>query len=393
MVASETDASTRESRGRLLGRGLGHGCSGKHRRGAQQTPRPQRIGHRRGRPHAGRLLAAQLPASADGGTIPGRPATDATATATPDTRTDLQKATEYWGKEFAKNPRDAQNALNYARNLKALGEKRQALAVLQQASVFHGAHRGLNAEYGRLALEFDQVSLAAKLLEQADDPTNPDWKLISARGTVLAKQGRYRDAIAFYERALVLAPEQASILNNLALAHAMEGHPDKAEPLLKRAAAAGGNEPRVGQNLALVLGLQGKYDEAKLTAARDLPADNAAANVDYVRNIVKLEPKAPCGRRTPARARAQGLGRRRRRGRDRLRLGTRKSPPPSPRAERRTGPTPLPEARRGPRGRQGEAAPSPPARCPATPACSPVSRGCARRRPRECRRSAGSSRR
>ena len=228
------------------------------------------------------LTAAQSPT----------PATDATAeAATPDTRTDLQKATEYWGKEFAKNPRDAQIALNYARNLKALGEKRQALAVLQQASVFHGGHRGLNAEYGRLALEFDQVSLAGKLLEQADDPTNPDWKLISARGTVLAKQGRYRDAIAFYERALVLAPEQASILNNLALAHAMEGHPDKAEPLLKRAAAAGGNEPRVGQNLALVLGLQGKYDEAKLTAARDLPPDNAAANVDYVRNIVKLQPK------------------------------------------------------------------------------------------------------
>ncbi len=227
------------------------------------------------------LTAAQSPT----------PATTTADAATPDTRTDLQKATEYWGKEFAKNPRDAQIALNYARNLKALGEKRQALAVLQQASVFHGAHRGLNAEYGRLALEFDQVSLAGKLLEQADDPTNPDWKLISARGTVLAKQGRYRDAIAFYERALVLAPEQASILNNLALAHAMEGHPDKAEPLLKRAAAAGGNEPRVGQNLALVLGLQGKYDEAKLTAARDLPADNAAANVDYVRNIVKLQPK------------------------------------------------------------------------------------------------------
>ena len=269
----------------------------------------------------------------------------------------MQKATEYWGKEFAKNPRDAQIALNYARNLKALGEKRQALAVLQQASVFHGAHRGLNAEYGRLALEFDQVSLAGKLLEQADDPTKPDWKLISARGTVLAKQGRYRDAIAFYERALVLAPDQASILNNLALAHAMEGHPDKAEPLLKRAAAAGGHEPRVGQNLALVLGLQGKYDEAKLTAARDLPADNAAANVDYVRNIVKLQPKplSTAARQPPPELKgsvvaggeaetASGLGTASRRHQARaLRAAAGHEPP-----------APLPKARRGPQGRQGE---------------------------------------
>ena len=72
----------------------------------------------------------------------------------------------------------------------------------------------------------------------------------------------------------------------------MEGSPEKAEPLLKRAAVAGGHQSRVDQNLALVLGLQGKYDEAKVAAAQDLPADNAADNVDYVRSIVKLEPKS-----------------------------------------------------------------------------------------------------
>ena len=114
--------------------------------------------------------------------------------------------------------------------------------MLQQVSVFHPGDRDVNSEYGRLALEFDQVSLAQKLLRAADDPANPDWKVISARGTVLAKQGRYRDAIAFYERALALAPDQASVLNNLALAHAMEGSPEKAEPLLKQAAVAGGHQ-------------------------------------------------------------------------------------------------------------------------------------------------------
>jgi Flp pilus assembly protein TadD len=208
-----------------------------------------------------------------------------------DGRTELQKATEYWGKAYAKNPRDAQTAINFARNLKALGEKQQALAVLQQASVFHGSNRALNGEYGRLALEFDQVSLAQKLLEQADDPANPDWKVISARGTALAKQGLYRDAIPLYERARTLAPGESSILNNLALAYAMNGNADKAEPLLKQAAATGGHQERVAQNLALVLGLQGKYDEAKLAAAREMPADKAAAEVESVRRMVSLEPQ------------------------------------------------------------------------------------------------------
>jgi Flp pilus assembly protein TadD len=211
--------------------------------------------------------------------------------APPDGRTELQKATEYWGKEYGKDPRNAKNALNFARNLKALGEKRQALAVLQQVSVFHGNNRELNAEYGRLALEFDQVSLASKLLEQADDPAKPDWKVVSARGTVLAKQGLYREAIPLYERARALAPEEPSILNNLAMAYAMDGKPDAAEPLLRRAAAAGSNNERVRQNLALVLGLQGKHDEAKV-AAQDLPAEKGSANVEYVRNLVNSQPKA-----------------------------------------------------------------------------------------------------
>lgn len=223
-------------------------------------------------------LAAALPPKSETAKAPSK-----------DTKEELAKATEYWGKEFAKKPRDVESAVNYARNLKAMGEKRQALAVLQQAAIFHADHRGLNSEYGRLALEFDQVSVAQRLLEQADDPTNPDWRVISARGTVLAKQGRYRDAIPLYERALALAPEQASVLNNLALAHAMEGNADKAEPLLKRAAAAGAPDTRVSQNLALVLGLQGRYDEARLAAASNQSPDSAAANVDYVRRIVMLD--------------------------------------------------------------------------------------------------------
>jgi len=219
------------------------------------------------------------------------PASIKSAAAASDGRSELQKATEYWGQAYAKSPRDAQAALNYARNLKALGEKRQALAVLQQASMFHGTNRTVIGEYGRLALDLDQISVAQKLLEQADDSTNPDWKVISARGTVLAKQGKYRDAMPFYEKALTLAPDQASVLNNLALAHAMDGNPGKAEELLKRAVAKGEHVQRVNQNLAIVLGLQGKYDEAKLASARDLPADKAAENVDYMRRIVKLEPK------------------------------------------------------------------------------------------------------
>jgi Flp pilus assembly protein TadD len=210
-------------------------------------------------------------------------------------KTELQKATEYWGKEFAAKPADAKAAVSYAKNLKAMGNKEQAYAVLQQAHAVNGNDRAINSEYGRLALEYDQVSLAQRLLAQADDPINPDWRVISARGTVLAKQGNHKDAIPLYRRALALAPNQASVLNNLALAYTMDGQPEEAERLLRQASNQPGGDPRVAQNLALVLGVQGKFDESKQIATATMPADAASSNADYLRQIVKVDAKPGSG--------------------------------------------------------------------------------------------------
>jgi Flp pilus assembly protein TadD len=203
---------------------------------------------------------------------------------------DPQKLVEYRAKEYAKDPRDLDKALTYAESLKAAGQKSQALAVLRQASLVHGTNRRLASDYGRLALELDQVGLAKRLLEAADDPANPDWRVILARGTVLAKEGKYREAIPFYERALVLAPDHPSVMNNLALAYTMSGEAAKAEELLRRAVAANGANAKVRQNLALVLGLQGKYAEATEAAATG-DAQAAAANTDLLRKIVKADPQ------------------------------------------------------------------------------------------------------
>jgi Flp pilus assembly protein TadD len=205
-------------------------------------------------------------------------------------QTELEKATEYWGKTYKKDPTAAQPAINYAKNLKALGQKEQALNILQAAHKYHPSNRQLNSEYGRLALELEQYGAAQKLLEQADDPTRPDWRTISARGTVLAKQGKFNEAIPLFERALAVSPGQPSILNNLALARAMDGQPEKAEALLRQAAAEGSdNNPKINQNLSLVLGLQGKYNEATSAGQKALSQDSAAEDVSYVRQMVKLE--------------------------------------------------------------------------------------------------------
>lgn len=192
-------------------------------------------------------------------------------------QSELEKATEYWGKEVAKNPRDAKTVLSYARNLKALGRKQDALTALQTAYIYNAENREYLSEYGRLALELGQVAAAATMLERADDPGKPDWRVISARGTATAKQGQYKEAVAFFERARELAPGQASVLNNLAMAYTMDGQAEKAEGLLRQAAEKGNADPKIKQNLAMVINLQGKKPEGEGDGAGAAASVAAAA--------------------------------------------------------------------------------------------------------------------
>jgi len=178
----------------------------------------------------------------------------------------MDQALQYWGAKYQKSPNDKQNALNFAKNLKAAGHKAQAFAVLQQASVRHGSDREIASEFGRLALETDKTQLAAKLLQIADDPANPDWRIVSGRGAALAKLGNYGEAVEMFERANRLAPSNPSVLNNLAMAHAGNGDLKQAETLLRQAGQNPMARAKVAKNLALVLELQGRKTEAQQIA-------------------------------------------------------------------------------------------------------------------------------
>ena len=223
-----------------------------------------------------------------------------------DGRSELAKATEYWQKRFQEEPQNLEAALAFARNLKAGGRKQDAFAVLQQASLFHSSSAELNSEYGRLALEFGQTALAARLLDAAGAMGQSDWKLVSAQGAAKAKLGQFDEAITLFETAHRMAPDEASVTNNLAMAYVAKGDLKRGEELLRRIALAPDATPRMRQNLSLVLGLQGRYTEAKAIAAQDKPADETYASVDRVKQMVQLpeQTKAPLSLKGPTQAEA-----------------------------------------------------------------------------------------
>jgi len=81
------------------------------------------------------------------------------------------------------------------------------------------------------------------------------------------------------------------VLSNLGLSYMLTRDLPQAEQTLRRAYSNPRADGRVRQNLALVVGLQGRFAEAESIAKGDLPADEAAANVAYLREMLSRKDK------------------------------------------------------------------------------------------------------
>src|ERR1700712_1135682 len=216
----------------------------------------------------------------------------AEAGASPDA--DPRRAVEVYGERYRANPKDADAALRYGQGLRATGQRSQAVAVLEQATIAHPGDKALLAGYGRALADNGNFQQAFDVLARAHSPDNPDWRVLSVQGTALDQLGRHDEARRYYASALKIAPDEPSVLSNLGLSYVLAKDLPKAEETLRRAYASTRADARVRQNLGLVVGLQGRFAEAETIVKADLPPDEAAANVAYLKQMLsrKDNPRA-----------------------------------------------------------------------------------------------------
>ena len=182
-------------------------------------------------------------------------------------------------------PATPAQSLGEALALEQNGDQQKALTAASLAYAAEPANPDIVVAYSRLALANGQTAEARKAIDAAEAGGLKDWRMLSAKGAILAEQGDLKGAKSALTQGLELAPDQSSLLNNLAVVYALEGEPKLAEDLLRRANNAPGARPRTRQNLALVLGLQGKYEESKKIAAAETSSEIANANVVYLKSL------------------------------------------------------------------------------------------------------------
>jgi Flp pilus assembly protein TadD len=245
------------------------------------TSRPARL-------FASAALAAMLALAAAGCTTTASTATTGSIGVSPASYSDSdwRLAAENWGQRYRANPKDAKAAIRYAQALRATGRREQAAAVLQQATLHHPQDMALLGAYGRALADVGHYQQALGVLARAHTPDRPDWRILSVQGAVLDQLGRHTEAQRYYASALKIVPGEPSVLSNLGLSYALAKDLPRAEKTLREAVGRPGAGPRVRQNLALVVGLQGRFAEAEAIARADLPPEEAAANVSYLRQML-----------------------------------------------------------------------------------------------------------
>jgi Flp pilus assembly protein TadD len=199
-----------------------------------------------------------------------------------DPRADLESYREL----YRKTPGDPDIALKYGQALRATGQRSQAVAVLEQATIANSDNKALLAAYGRALADNGNFQQAFDVLTRAHTPEDPDWRILSVQGTALDQLGRHEEARQYYTTALKIVPDEPSVLSNLGLSYLLSNDLAKAEETLRRAYGRPGTDKRVRVNLAVVVGLEGRVGEAEGIMKSGLPADEAAANVTYLKRLL-----------------------------------------------------------------------------------------------------------
>jgi Flp pilus assembly protein TadD len=202
------------------------------------------------------------------------------------------RGVDFYRDRFRANPEDADTALQYGKALRAAGQKAQAVAVLEQVTIAHPGDKALLAGYGRALADNGSFQQAFDVLSRAHTPDNPDWRILSAQGAVLDQLGRAEEARQYYASALKISPDEPSVLSNLGLSYMLSKDLRMAEETLRRAYGRANAEPRVRQNLALVVGLRGHVAEAESIMKADRPPGEAAADIIRLRRLLSLKANA-----------------------------------------------------------------------------------------------------
>jgi len=207
-------------------------------------------------------------------------------------RLDPLGSAAFWAREAQIDPTDTEAGLKLSQALRSIGRNEEAAQAAQTVLVTAPNNVDGLLALARARINDNQGFFAIEPLQKAQTLKPRDWRSATLLGIALEQSQRLDEAKAAHDLALSLEPNNPAVLANAALFKAGQGDRDGAEAMLRRAVAQPNATARERQNLALVLGLQGKMAEAEKLLRQDLPPQAADENLAYLKASAHLAPQA-----------------------------------------------------------------------------------------------------
>ncbi len=192
-------------------------------------------------------------------------------------------AAAFWGREVDLDPRDVEASVALSQSLRSLGRHRDAAETIQAALIVDPNNLNALLEISRAWIGMNQGFYAIEPARKAASLAPRDWRPVGLLAVAYEQAQRDDEALAAHRQAVALAPDEPGALSNYGMFLAARGDLPGAETVLRRATASPRANAKVRQNLALVVGLQGRLPEAEALARQDLPPEMVASNLAWLK--------------------------------------------------------------------------------------------------------------
>nr|WP_272212893.1 tetratricopeptide repeat protein [Marinicella sp. W31]MDC2878819.1 tetratricopeptide repeat protein [Marinicella sp. W31] len=180
---------------------------------------------------------------------------------------------------FLSRPGNVKSGIAWSEYLKAEGRYSEANLVMREVAARNPDSGDALLYYAGTQTALGYYPDALRTIRNAEQIAPRDWRTFSQEGLILDQMGKPMEARMRYRQALALSPKNPEVLSNMAVSYVLTHDLNTAENYLREAIAQRDASSEVRINLALVLALQGKEQEAQRVASAGVSAEQAQINL------------------------------------------------------------------------------------------------------------------
>lgn len=170
------------------------------------------------------------------------------------------------------------------------GDLKTALPMYETLTREQPDHLEAMEGYGLALMQSGKAVDAGRVFADIMKENPKRWRTLNALGILFVNKNMIPEAMAYYTEALKYSPDNAAVLNNVALSQAVDGNYARAFDTFEQAARVSNSElqrQQITLNMAMVYGISGDLETARSIASKYLQGPELDNNLGLYAHLAK----------------------------------------------------------------------------------------------------------